>query len=121
MAITIYRLHIDLFGRDSSAFGGRPQPIHELKPVAPFAHEDLIRFNTQSTSQWDGLRHFGIRSKELFYNGYSAADFENSDALGIHSEYFAALDYKCIKNLIHCSSSLSMTGFRRYFWKRNVD
>ncbi|KAJ5815180.1 hypothetical protein N7474_006957 [Penicillium riverlandense] len=77
-------LPIDFLGKDTSAFGGRPEPVHDLKKVAPFCYEDNITFNTQASSQWDGLRHFAIRSANLFYNGYRASDFKTSDVLGIH-------------------------------------
>ncbi|KAL3483777.1 putative cyclase-domain-containing protein [Aspergillus germanicus] len=70
---------------DISAFGGRPAPKHVLKRAAPFCHEDHIEFNTQSSSQWDGFRHFALRSNNIFYNGYAAEAFADSDVLGIQS------------------------------------
>ncbi|KAK4493984.1 hypothetical protein PRZ48_015170 [Zasmidium cellare] len=32
-------------------------------------NDDVWTFNTQSSSQWDGLRHFGYQREEKFYNG----------------------------------------------------
>ncbi|KAJ5865032.1 uncharacterized protein N7529_006948 [Penicillium soppii] len=33
------------------------------------ANDDEIDFNTQSSSHWDGLRHFPYTEAKLFYNG----------------------------------------------------
>ncbi|KAH8897314.1 hypothetical protein GQ53DRAFT_791858 [Thozetella sp. PMI_491] len=78
-------LPIDFFAADSTAFGGRPPPVHKLREAAPFAYEDSIDFNTQSSSQWDGFRHFAIRESLEYYNGYKAADFSSGDVLSTHS------------------------------------
>ncbi|GAB1517415.1 hypothetical protein RhiTH_000463 [Rhizoctonia solani] len=32
-------------------------------------NEDIIHFNTQCSSQWDSLRHFGYQAEKVFYNG----------------------------------------------------
>lgn len=37
-------------------------------------HDDELRFNTQSSSQWDGLSHCAIQESELYYNGLHHAD-----------------------------------------------
>ncbi|KAL3455921.1 hypothetical protein BJX64DRAFT_281730 [Aspergillus heterothallicus] len=78
-------LPVDHFKADISAFGGRPVPKHTLKRAAPFCHEDEVEFNTQSSSQWDGFRHFALRPNCTFYNGYTAEQFAKSDVLGIQS------------------------------------
>ncbi|KAJ5889840.1 hypothetical protein N7504_010650 [Penicillium tannophilum] len=44
--------------------------------------DDSLSFNTQSTSQWDGLRHFAFRKSCQYYNGYTSEDFESSNVLG---------------------------------------
>ncbi|KPM42904.1 hypothetical protein AK830_g3614 [Neonectria ditissima] len=31
--------------------------------------DDTITFNTQKSTQWDGLRHFAYQKEQLFYNG----------------------------------------------------
>ncbi|KAB5560334.1 putative cyclase-domain-containing protein [Coniochaeta sp. 2T2.1] len=33
------------------------------------AHDDVIKMNTQSSSQWDGLRHVGHQETGIYYNG----------------------------------------------------
>ncbi|CAE6425990.1 unnamed protein product [Rhizoctonia solani] len=32
-------------------------------------NDDIIHFNTQCSSQWDSLRHFGYQAEKVFYNG----------------------------------------------------
>lgn len=32
-------------------------------------NDDVIHFNTQCSSQWDSLRHFGYQTERVFYNG----------------------------------------------------
>lgn len=32
-------------------------------------NDDVWTFNTQVSSQWDGLRHFAYQKEEKFYNG----------------------------------------------------
>lgn len=38
------------------------------------AFDDIWHFNTQSSTQWDGLRHYGYQKAARFYNGISAQD-----------------------------------------------
>lgn len=51
-------------------------------------HDDIIKLNTQSSSQWDGLRHIGFQDSALYYNGVPHDDIvgKRSARLGIHSE-----------------------------------
>ncbi|TDZ33532.1 hypothetical protein C8035_v012145 [Colletotrichum spinosum] len=43
---------------------------HDLYRKSPrFVNDDVWTFNSQSSSQWDGLRHFGYQDEERFYNG----------------------------------------------------
>jgi hypothetical protein len=44
---------------------GRPQVKHEIfsrarGPGLRVVNDDILSFNTQSSTQWDGFRHFGI-------------------------------------------------------------
>ncbi|EXJ81120.1 hypothetical protein A1O3_07408 [Capronia epimyces CBS 606.96] len=75
-----------LFGR---------QAFHkEVYQKAPrVVHDDTWSFNTQGSSQWDGLRHFGYQAAQRFYNdttlddiaGTSASGQTNPHVLGIHN------------------------------------
>ena len=56
------------------------------------AHDDVIKLNTQSSSQWDGLRHVGLQDSGIYYNGMKHREIDESrdGRLGIHSEcYFS--------------------------------
>lgn len=90
--IFLCSLELSTFSQDSSAFGGRPAPAHTSQTVASFAREDHLSFNTQTSSQWDGLRHFGFRSTGTFYNGYTNAELEQSDVLGIQGQLSFRID-----------------------------
>ncbi|KAJ5621660.1 hypothetical protein N7528_006443 [Penicillium herquei] len=62
---------------------GRSAFQHTVKNKAPRAvNDDILTFNTQSSSQWDGFRHYG--SKEgTYYNGCSLQDIQTSSRNGI--------------------------------------
>lgn len=65
---------------------GRSALEHVVKHKAPRpVNDDILTFNTQSSSQWDGFRHYG--SKEgLFFNGCSQDDIQTSSRNGIHGK-----------------------------------
>ncbi|KAI0491097.1 hypothetical protein F4859DRAFT_33751 [Xylaria cf. heliscus] len=56
-------------------------------------NDDVWTFNSQVSTQWDGLRHFAYQDAKLFYNGVSMGDIhgvdeetgERSTVLGIHA------------------------------------
>ncbi len=48
----------------------RQAPTHEV--LGDGGHDDVLTFNTQSSSQWDGFRH--IRSHFGYYNGIADAE-----------------------------------------------
>ncbi len=48
---------------------GRETLQHTIKNKRPFVNDDVYNnFNTQSSSQWDGLTHYGNNSHHSFYN-----------------------------------------------------
>ncbi|KAJ9646723.1 hypothetical protein H2204_000415 [Knufia peltigerae] len=49
-----------------------------------YGHDDVLRFNTQGSSQWDGLRHVGIQESGLYYNGVRHEDMKKGGKLGTH-------------------------------------
>ncbi len=58
--------HPPLFGREALR--------HTITRGGPFVNDDVYHdFNTQSSSQWDGLTHYGNRTYHGFYNGVTAA------------------------------------------------
>ncbi|KAL9062497.1 MAG: hypothetical protein Q9157_008869, partial [Trypethelium eluteriae] len=50
-------------------------------------NDDVWTFNTQSSSQWDGLRHFAYQKERRFYNGVTMDQIhaEGSNVLGVHN------------------------------------
>jgi hypothetical protein len=50
-------------------FFGRKTFHHQIKKIRKGAFDDKISFNTQSSSQWDGFRHFAHPVYECHYNG----------------------------------------------------
>jgi len=64
--------------------------VYQKKPR--IVHDDTWAFNTQSSTQWDGLRHFGYQAAQRFYNDTTVEDIAgtsekgkvNPNVLGIH-------------------------------------
>jgi len=55
-----------------------------------FVNDDKWTFNTQSSSQWDGFRHFAYQKAQRFYNNTTMADIHKAENrpenfLGIHN------------------------------------
>jgi hypothetical protein len=46
-------------------------------------NDDFLNINTQSSSQWDGLRHYGYHAAKRFYNNRTQQDLEESEVIGI--------------------------------------
>lgn len=63
---------------------GRSAFEHTVKNKAPrHVNDDILTFNTQSSSQWDGFRHYGSKQGSYF-NGCSLEDIQTSTRNGIH-------------------------------------
>lgn len=74
---------------------GRTPLEHNIKTKHPrTVNDDTLSFNTQSSSQWDGFRHYGYQKEKLFFNGKTLDDVLTSDVNGIHgiSLLFHSLD-----------------------------
>lgn len=64
---------------------GRAAAEHRVAPLGPMANDDLVHFNTQGSSQWDGLGHVGHVRHERFYNNVTVEEVRGGNAkLGIH-------------------------------------
>ncbi|KAK4938725.1 hypothetical protein LTR10_020908 [Elasticomyces elasticus] len=57
----------------------RHQIIDNSTKGSPGSFDDNVTFNTQSSSQWDGLRHVVNRDVGLFYNGFNPAELGGHD------------------------------------------
>jgi len=42
-------------------------------------NDDILHINTQSSSQWDGLRHFAYQDHKTFYNGLKEEEITGAD------------------------------------------
>ncbi|CAG8160151.1 unnamed protein product [Penicillium nalgiovense] len=63
---------------------GRSAFEHIIKNKAPrVINDDIVIFNTQSSSQWDGFRHYGSK-QGTYFNGCTQDDIQNSTRNGIH-------------------------------------
>lgn len=64
---------------------GRQAFEHRVVSKAPRAvNDDIVTFNTQSSTQWDGFRHYGAREGSKFYNGTTQEQITNSTKIGTH-------------------------------------
>ena len=81
----VFRLDAKLGAMQPPLFG-RAALEHEVIALGPLLHDDVIRFNTQEGSQWDGLAHLGHPRHGAFYNGVTVDEIRNhgNARLGIH-------------------------------------
>jgi len=47
-------------------------------------NDDILTFNTQSSSQWDGFRHFGYQEEKVYFNGCQQHEIHDSTRNGVH-------------------------------------
>ncbi|EKJ75878.1 hypothetical protein FPSE_04058 [Fusarium pseudograminearum CS3096] len=65
---------------------GRVPFKHEITTKTPRAvNDDTLTFNTQSSSQWDGFRHYAYQKEKLWFNGKTLDELLSSDVNGIHA------------------------------------
>jgi len=57
---------------EKPVFGRKTPEVKQLVKPNGITRDDEIHINTQSGSQWDGLRHFGIIEHGVFYNNTAA-------------------------------------------------
>lgn len=62
------------FQGDRPLFGRQVFKKDVYQKLPRIVHDDQWHFNTQSSSQWDGLRHFGYQSAQRFYNDTTVED-----------------------------------------------
>ncbi|KAH7252910.1 hypothetical protein MRS44_015912 [Fusarium solani] len=62
---------------------GRAPFEHNIKTKAPRAvNDDTLTFNTQSSSQWDGFRHYAYQKEKLWFNGKTLDDILSTTVNG---------------------------------------
>ncbi|KAI8147381.1 putative cyclase-domain-containing protein [Fennellomyces sp. T-0311] len=90
----VFSLNWDLDKPEPALFK-RTNLVHSIEQLSigkklpiPVFDDKYTSFNTQTSTQWDGLSHFPFTSDKLcrFYNGVTAKDINdpNCDRLGIH-------------------------------------
>ena len=53
----------------------REQLTHTVQRKDPrLVHDDVLSFNTQISTQWDGFRHYGYQKERKFYNDVPLSD-----------------------------------------------
>ena len=66
---------------------------HETKAMDKrfgYSHDDVVSFNTQCSSQWDGFRHWAHQKTQMYYNGLPHEKILAKDGpieLGIESTF----------------------------------
>jgi hypothetical protein len=81
--LTLNRLLVPCFGREPFE--------HRIKNKAPRAvNDDIITFNSQISSQWDGFRHYGYQKEKLFYGGRTIDQLLSSDIIGTHGIFLTS-------------------------------
>ncbi|PNS15735.1 hypothetical protein CAC42_4187 [Sphaceloma murrayae] len=84
---TGHRIGLDwpLDAQGSLPFFGRAafhkQIIHKAPRVV---NDDIWTFNSQSSSQWDGLRHFAYQKAAKFYNGVTLEDIHGPNCSNVN-------------------------------------
>ncbi|KAG8217154.1 hypothetical protein J3R82DRAFT_5213 [Butyriboletus roseoflavus] len=69
--------------------------------------DDVIHINTQSGSQWDGLKHYGLRDYNVFYNN-TPADSLSEGEMEIHDP--SEIDHARVKLGMHNWSKHGICG-----------
>ncbi|KAF2088813.1 putative cyclase [Saccharata proteae CBS 121410] len=63
---------------------GRQRFRHEMVPrgVDRPVNDDVVEFNTQASTQWDGFRHYGNMKLKCHYMGHDQAALERTRVIG---------------------------------------
>ncbi|KAE8150190.1 hypothetical protein BDV25DRAFT_115382 [Aspergillus avenaceus] len=76
--LPLNRLQFPSFGRNAFA--------QELVNKAPrVVNDDILTFNTQVATQWDGFRHYGNHETGLYFGGHTLEELKTSPVIGIDS------------------------------------
>jgi hypothetical protein len=68
---------------------GRSSLEHKIQQKGErIVFDDVLTFNTQSSSQWDGFRHYGYQKHKVFYNGVTVDDVTKTKKNSIHGTIY---------------------------------
>lgn len=65
-------------------FNRKPFHQHIFHKAPRTVNDDTLTFNTQSSSQWDGFRHFGYQDHKVYFNGCTQEEVMTTEKNGIH-------------------------------------
>jgi hypothetical protein len=92
---------------------GRDPFRHKIRHKNPrIINDDILEFNTQCSSQWDGLRHYGLyyihasatemlmrclafQKSQQFYNGVTQKEIESTGVLGLDGSISRMQTFYC--------------------------
>ncbi|GAB7351379.1 hypothetical protein MBLNU459_g2060t1 [Dothideomycetes sp. NU459] len=69
---------------DLPFFGRQVFHKHVYQKAPRIVNDDTWTFNTQSSSQWDGLRHFAYQEAQKFYNGVTLDDIHGPNKTNVN-------------------------------------
>ncbi|KIX00108.1 uncharacterized protein Z518_10245 [Rhinocladiella mackenziei CBS 650.93] len=80
-------------------------------------NDDILTFNTQCSSQWDGFRHFGNQKLKLYFNGNTQEDLQRSTVLGIdasaRAEFHGSQGIHLEKSFPILKNSISLSAWSK--------
>ncbi|OJJ53870.1 hypothetical protein ASPSYDRAFT_161395 [Aspergillus sydowii CBS 593.65] len=65
------------------SFGRNPFKQELINKAPRIVNDDVLTFNTQTSTQWDGFRHYGNQTHGVYFNGHSLDDLNQSRVIGI--------------------------------------
>ncbi|KAL4977091.1 hypothetical protein BDW66DRAFT_159135 [Aspergillus desertorum] len=79
------RISLDLpLDRLSHPSFNRKPLVQDLVNKAPrIVNDDVLTFNTQTGTQWDGFKHYGNQTQGCYFNGHSLDELKKSRVIGI--------------------------------------
>ena len=70
--------------KDLVFFGRQVFHKHVYQKPPRIVNDDVWEFNTQSSSQWDGFRHFAYQKEAKFYNGITLEDIHGENSSNVN-------------------------------------
>lgn len=102
-----------LNAQPSGAFYDRQvfhQSMHQM--LGLYCNDDVWTLNPQSSSQWDGLRHFGYCREKMFYGGVTMEDVYAADGNGKKSTVLGIQGEKSIQERGSMLIRVSLKGWQ---------
>ncbi|GFF25548.1 hypothetical protein IFM58399_01070 [Aspergillus lentulus] len=78
-----FSLDLPLDRIKNPSFGRKPFAQELVNKAPRIVNDDILVFNTQCSTQWDGFRHYGNHTRKCYFNGHSLGDLKTSPVIGI--------------------------------------